>query len=30
VSLARWPMTLDVPRFDLLASAMRDAMRRVA
>lgn len=28
--LARWPMTLDVPRFDALTAAIRDALRRAA
>lgn len=30
VALARWPMTLAVPRFDALTAAIRAAMRRAA
>ena len=30
VALARWPMTLEVPRFDALAGVIRQAMRRAA
>ena len=30
VALARWPMTLALPRFDALAALIRQAMRRVA
>ncbi|MFN7976844.1 MAG: tetraacyldisaccharide 4'-kinase [Vicinamibacterales bacterium] len=30
VALARWPMTLDLPRFDTLTAAIRQAMRRPA